>query len=92
MPFSVLLSLLELLSPSGTPRGKAALSAGGDATHSPDAELVFPQREAMENELIDSACIRRFAGIDLVTDDIPDATTILAFRHFGEAPVGREDL
>ena len=40
--------------------------------------------EAMENELIDIPCIRRFAGIDLVTDNIPDATTILAFRHFLE--------
>ena len=40
--------------------------------------------EAMENDLIDIACIRRFAGIDLVTEDIPDATTILAFRHFLE--------
>ena len=45
----------------------------------------------MENELIDSACIRRFAGIDLVTDDIPDATTILAFRHFLEKhPLGEK--
>ncbi len=40
--------------------------------------------EAMENELIDIPCIRRFAGIDLVTEDILDATTILAFRHFLE--------
>ena len=41
--------------------------------------------EAMENDLIDIIpCIRRFAGIDLVTEDIPDATTILAFRHFLE--------
>ena len=40
--------------------------------------------EAMENDLIDIPCIRRFAGIDLVTGDIPDATTILAFRHFLE--------
>ena len=34
--------------------------------------------EAMENELIDIPCIRRFAGIDLVTDNIPDATIIHA--------------
>ena len=30
--------------PAWDPKGKATLSAGGDATHSPDAELVFPQR------------------------------------------------
>lgn len=40
--------------------------------------------EAVENDLIDIVCIRRFAGIDLATDGIPDATTILAFRHFLE--------
>ena len=40
--------------------------------------------EAMENDLIDIPCIRRFAGIDLVREEIPDATTILAFRHFLE--------
>ncbi len=39
---------------------------------------------AMENALIDSGAIRRFAGIDLAKDNIPDATTILAFRHFVE--------
>ena len=37
--------------------------------------------ESMENDLIDIPCIRRFAGIDLVRGDIPDATAILAFRH-----------
>ena len=40
--------------------------------------------EAMENDLIDIPCIRRFAGIDLVRGDIPDATTILGFCHFLE--------
>ncbi len=37
-----------------------------------------------DNALIDSSTIRRFAGIDLAKDNIPDATTILAFRHFVE--------
>ena len=35
----------------------------------------------MEDALIDSSAIRRFAGIDLAKDNIPDATTILAFPH-----------
>ncbi len=39
---------------------------------------------AMENVLIDSGAIRCFAGIDLAKDNIPDATTILACRHFVE--------
>ncbi len=36
---------------------------------------------AMEDALIEVATIRRFAGIDLISDRIPDETTILAFRH-----------
>ena len=44
VPFSVLLSLLEpFYPPSGTSRGETALSTGGDATDSFDAELVWPQ-------------------------------------------------
>ncbi len=40
--------------------------------------------EAMEDALIDTGAIRPFAGIDPAQDNIPDATTILAFRHFIE--------
>ena len=40
--------------------------------------------DAMEDALIDNGAIRRFAGVDLAKDNIPDATTILAFRHFIE--------
>ncbi len=38
----------------------------------------------MEDTLIDSGAIRRFAGIYLARDHNPDATTILAFRRFIE--------
>ncbi len=31
-----------------------------------------------------TGAIRCFAGIDLAKDNIPDATTILVFRHFVE--------
>ncbi len=37
--------------------------------------------DAMEDALIDNDAIRRSAGIDLAKDNIPDASTILAFRH-----------
>ena len=39
---------------------------------------------AMEEALIEVASMRRFAGIALITDRIPDETTILAFRHLLE--------
>jgi IS5 family transposase len=39
---------------------------------------------AMEDSLYDIESMRRFAGIDLQTDDVPDETTILNFRHLLE--------
>jgi IS5 family transposase len=39
---------------------------------------------AMEDALYDIESMRRFAGIDLVEDAIPDETTILNFRHLLE--------
>ena len=39
---------------------------------------------AMEDSLIEVATMRRFAGIALIIDRIPDETTILAFRHLLE--------
>jgi transposase, IS5 family len=39
---------------------------------------------AMEDALLEVATMRRFAGIALITDRIPDETTILAFRHLLE--------
>ena len=38
----------------------------------------------MEDAIYDSEAMRRFAGIDLVADAIPDETTILNFRHLLE--------
>lgn len=39
---------------------------------------------AMEDTLYDSESMRRFAGIELVEDDVPDESTILRFRHLLE--------
>jgi IS5 family transposase len=39
---------------------------------------------AMEDALIEVPSMRRFAGIDLISERIPDETTILAFRHLLE--------
>jgi IS5 family transposase len=38
----------------------------------------------MDEALIEMSTIRRFAGIDLISDRIPDETTILAFRYLLE--------
>jgi IS5 family transposase len=39
---------------------------------------------AMEDSLYDSTSMRRFAGIELADDDVPDESTILRFRHLLE--------
>jgi IS5 family transposase len=38
----------------------------------------------MEEALIEVPTMRRFVGIDMISDRIPDETTILAFRHLLE--------
>ena len=38
----------------------------------------------MEDALIEVPTMRRFAGINLISDRIPDETTILSFRHLLE--------
>jgi IS5 family transposase len=39
---------------------------------------------AMDEALMEVPTMSRFAGIDLITDRIPDETTILTFRHLLE--------
>jgi len=40
--------------------------------------------EALEDALYDSQALRGFAGIDLAVEEVPDATTLLHFRHWLE--------
>jgi IS5 family transposase len=40
--------------------------------------------EALKDALYDSQALRHFAGIDLSSEDVPDATTLLNFRHLLE--------
>ncbi len=40
--------------------------------------------EAMEDAIYDSQALRNFTGIDLGADAVPDATTLLHFRHLLE--------
>ena len=41
--------------------------------------------EALEDALYDSQALRGFAGIDLAVASVPDATTVLHFRHWLES-------
>src|SRR5260370_42661321 len=44
--------------------------------------------EALGDALYDSQALRNFAGIDLAVESVPDATTLLKFRHWR----GQRDL
>ena len=41
--------------------------------------------EALEDAVYDSQAMRAFLGINLSSDPVPDATTLLKFRHLLEA-------
>jgi IS5 family transposase len=47
---------------------------------------------AMEEALIKVPTMRRFVGIELISDRIPDETTILTFRHLLEKHVLGEQI
>jgi|TARA_Y100001947_G_scaffold131776_1_gene117923 IS5 family transposase len=40
--------------------------------------------EALEDAIYDSQAMRDFVGIDLTIESVPDATTLLHFRHLLE--------
>jgi IS5 family transposase len=40
--------------------------------------------EALEDAIYDSQALRNFVGIDLAVESVPDATTLLKFRHLLE--------
>jgi len=40
--------------------------------------------EALEDAIYDSQALRDFVGIDLSVESVPDATTVLKFRHLLE--------
>lgn len=58
-------------------------SAGGGE---PDHEIMM--HRLMEDALYDSQAIRRFVGVDLGRESVPDATTQLKFRHLLDAHTG----
>lgn len=41
--------------------------------------------EAVEDALYDSQALRDFCGINLAKESVPDATTLMGFRHLPEA-------
>ena len=84
VPWARLIALIEPHYPEGK-RGRRPFGVGKML------RLYFLQNwyaladEAMEDAIYDSHALRNFVGIDLGADAVPDATTLLNFRHLLEA-------
>ncbi len=46
--------------------------------------MVLPLRWGVEEAICDSYAMRRFMGLDFTVEQVPDATTLLPFRHLLE--------
>jgi IS5 family transposase len=83
-----LVARLRPLYPKGE-RGRPVLAKAGIGLERMQ-RLYFVQQwygladEALEDALYDSQALRGFAGIDLAVESVPDATTVLHFRHWLE--------
>lgn len=62
----------------------ATVCAGAHAALPFSPAVLSPQRSADGGGLIRVLNLLRFAGTDLISNRIPDETTILAFRHLLE--------
>ena len=82
VPWSALLSLIASFYPVQGPQG-GRLAETMLRIHLMQNWYCLSD-EAMEDALIEVESMRRFAHLDLAKGSIPDASTILAFRHFLE--------
>jgi len=84
VPWARLLERLETLYPKGE-RGRPPIPLERML------RVYFVQQwyglsdEGLEDALYDSQALRRFAGIELNRDAVPDATTVRHFRHWLES-------
>ena len=85
VPFGRLIAVIEPYYPTSGRRGRPPIGIERML------RMYFVQQwygladEAVEDALYDSQALRRFCGIDLTLESVPDATTLMKFRHLLEA-------
>ncbi|XVN55876.1 transposase [Cyanobium sp. BSA11S] len=85
VPWQALIALIEPHYPKTSSKGGRPLYPLATMLRIPLMQQWFSLSDpAMEDALIEVPTMRRFAGIDMLSDRIPDETTILAFRHLLE--------
>ena len=52
--------------------------------HVPVADLVFMSDEGLENAIYDNYVMRSFQHIDFMSEQVPDVTILMKFRHLQE--------
>ena len=84
-PWSRLMEVIEPHYPKSGRRGRPPIGLGRML------RMYFVQQwygladEAVEDAIYDSQALRRFMAIDLCKQSVPDATTLMGFRHLLEA-------
>ena len=85
VPWNVLINLIEPYYPKSSSKGgRPAYPLATMLRIHLMQQWYSLSDPAMEDALIEVPTMRRFAGIDMVSERIPDETTILAFRHLLE--------
>jgi IS5 family transposase len=85
VPWQPLIDLIEPFHPKTAPKGGRPPSALETMVRIHLMQHWYALSDpAMEDTLIEVPTMRRFAGIDWISEKIPDETTILTFRHLLE--------
>jgi IS5 family transposase len=84
VPWSALIDLIEPHYPKASKKGRPPYPLATMLRIHLLQQWYSLSDPAMEEALIEVPIMRRFAGIELISDRIPDETTILSFRHLFE--------
>lgn len=84
-PWAALIAEVEPFYPKGGGRGRPPIPLPRMLRMYVAQQCFGLSDEGIEDALYDSQSIRGFVGIDLGRDGVPDATTLLNFRHLLEA-------
>src|ERR1035438_7072832 len=85
VPWARLNAVVEPYYPKSGKRGRPPIGLGRML------RMYFVQQwygladEAVEDALYDSQALRNFCGVNLARESVPDATTLMGFRHLLEA-------
>jgi IS5 family transposase len=85
VPWSRLVEVIEPFYPKSGRRGRPPIGVERMLRMYFIAQWYGLADEAVEDAIYDSQALRNFMGIDLSTESVPDATTLMGFRHMLEA-------